>query len=523
MHTLLRQSLAAIAMASVLLPTGLQADQAKSSTLDGIWNQRGYGNILSIKEGTYNLHEVTSISCIKTEYGPLEDLEDDLDLDSLEITADGDLWGQGSGAAAPIAYERIPALPEQCSDGGTSATSDPEVNFDILWHTFNEYYAFFDRRFVDWQAQYDLYRPQVTAKTTGEELETIFKNMLAPLTDDHVILETTNSGCEDGCSTVSGLDLEVIQRLVTEYVLDSDNQSYNNDEFIEFFNALLPQLHEIIGGYLDEPLKQEANNQIEWGTINDKTIGYLRISGMEGYSQDDDTSVETEAQILETALDQIMEDFQDLRGVIVDVRVNGGGYDAFSLSIANRFVDEKRLAYTKHARDGDGKTEPTEVYIKPQGAIQYTGPVAVLTSELTASAAESFTLAMKALPHVATIGDKTEGILSDQLGKELPANDWFFYLSNEVYTAANGRVYEETGIPADIPWPFLSKRDREREIDGAIELALMLFEDLETTCEEYQPGHKNGENRVSCDDENSDKTCEEKPDRKMWKEDVLCD
>ncbi len=124
---------------------------------------------------------------------------------------------------------------------------------------------------------------------------------------------------------------------------------------------------------------------------------------------------------------------------------------------------------------------------------------------------------------MATLGDKTEGILSDQLGKELPANDWFFYLSNEVYTAANGRGYEETGIPADIPWPFLSKRDREREIDGAIELALMLFEDLETTCEEYQPGHKNGENRVSCDDENSDKTCEEKPDRKMWKEDVLCD
>ncbi|MEE9424273.1 MAG: S41 family peptidase [Methylococcales bacterium] len=517
MHTLLRQSLAAIAMASVLLPTGLQADQAKSSTLDGIWNQRGYGNILSIKEGTYNLHEVTSISCIKTEYGPLEDLEDDLDLDSLEITANGNLWGQESGTAAPIAYERIPALPEQCSDGGTSATSDPQVNFDILWHTFNEYYAFFDRRFVDWQAQYDLYRPQVTAKTTGEELETIFKDMLAPLTDGHVVLETTNSGCEDGCETDNFLNLEVFQRLIAEIVLNSEDQSVDIDEFVADVDE---QANKILDGYFDEPLKQAANEEIEWGTIHN-SIGYLRISSMEDYSPDDDTSVETQAIILETALDQIMDDFQGLRGVIVDVRDNGGGYDAFSLSIANRFVDEKRLAYTKQARDGDGKTKPTEVYIKPQGAIPYTGSVAVLTSELTVSAAETFTLAMKVLPHVTTIGDKTQGILSDTLGKELPANDWFFTLSNEVYTAANGRVYEETGIPADIPWPFLSKRDREREIDGAIELALMHFD--ETTCEEYQPGHNDGENRVSCDDENPDKTCEEKPDRKMWKENVLCD
>ena len=48
--------------------------------------------------------------------------------------------------------------------------SGPEKNFEALWKTFHERYAFFKLRGVDWQKQYKTYRPKVTKDTTDEEL-----------------------------------------------------------------------------------------------------------------------------------------------------------------------------------------------------------------------------------------------------------------------------------------------------------------------------------------------------------------
>jgi C-terminal processing protease CtpA/Prc len=65
------------------------------------------------------------------------------------------------------------------------------------------------------------------------------------------------------------------------------------------------------------------------------------------------------------------------------------------------------------------------------------------------SAAEIFSLAMMALPNVTRVGTPTYGILSDSLEKQLP-NGWSLGLSNEVYVAADGNLYEGRGIPPNI-------------------------------------------------------------------------
>ena len=44
--------------------------------------------------------------------------------------------------------------------------SEPEKNFEALWKTFHERYAFFKLRGVDWQKQYKTHRPKVTKDTT---------------------------------------------------------------------------------------------------------------------------------------------------------------------------------------------------------------------------------------------------------------------------------------------------------------------------------------------------------------------
>lgn len=51
-----------------------------------------------------------------------------------------------------------------------------------------------------------------------------------------------------------------------------------------------------------------------------------------------------------------------------------------------------------------------------------------------------------ALPNVTRIGTPTYGVLSDMLEKHLP-NGWSFSLSNEVYLAVDGKLYEGLGIP----------------------------------------------------------------------------
>ena len=66
----------------------------------------------------------------------------------------------------------------------------------------------------------------------------------------------------------------------------------------------------------------------------------------------------------------------------------------------------------------------------------------LLTSSITASAAESFVLALSSLPNIIRIGQPTMGILSDQFARKLP-NGWWVMLSNELRLSSEGKSYEK--------------------------------------------------------------------------------
>ena len=52
------------------------------------------------------------------------------------------------------------------SDKEKTKNANPIETFEAFWKVFNERYAFFDVRGVDWQRQKEIYRPQVTDNTT---------------------------------------------------------------------------------------------------------------------------------------------------------------------------------------------------------------------------------------------------------------------------------------------------------------------------------------------------------------------
>jgi len=87
-----------------------------------------------------------------------------------------------------------PAASVYAQHSNTQQLSPPEQQFEDLWRAFDDQYALFEVKGVDWEALYRIYRPHVSATTTEEELFKVLTGMLGHLNDNHVILTATSLG-----------------------------------------------------------------------------------------------------------------------------------------------------------------------------------------------------------------------------------------------------------------------------------------------------------------------------------------
>ena len=321
---------------------------------------------------------------------------------------------------------------------------DPEKNFEFLWKTFRNRYPFFELRNVDWKKQYDTYRPKVTNKTSDDEFFNILCRMLDPLDDGHVELKAKASG-------------ERKRRYFNPEKKPRFHQEFTKREIKELFKTTGKTL---VGHGFGKPAETKA-----WMLhyCRSQKFGYIRILELEGVKK----------KRLTAALDRIARDFKVLKGIIIDIRDNPGGEDSIAIAIINRFCDRKRIAFRRKTKIGPGKKDFTPLktwYLRPQGDVQFTGPIVLLTCDSVFSGGEAFALAMKQLPHVTVIGDHTNGIFSYQLEKTLP-NGWELCLSYQVYFSADMVCYEGKGVPVDIEL-FNSKANIENGVDPLIARAL---------------------------------------------------
>jgi C-terminal processing protease CtpA/Prc len=74
-------------------------------------------------------------------------------------------------------------------------------------------------------------------------------------------------------------------------------------------------------------------------------------------------------------------------------------------------------------------------------------------------------------PAVRRIGQPTQGVFSDVLGRRLP-NGWTFGLPNEVFRTEDGRIFDGPGIPPDEVVPVFAPADVRAGRDPALERAL---------------------------------------------------
>ena len=93
----------------------------------------------------------------------------------------------------------------------------------------------------------------------------------------------------------------------------------------------------------------------------------------------------------------------------------------------------------------------------------------MLTSDWSASAAEVFLLAMKELPYVKVVGNRTEGIFSDMFEFKLP-NVWIVSLSNMQFFSTEMVNYEGKEIEPDFKILNYKKDKSDNLLLKAIEL-----------------------------------------------------
>ena len=105
----------------------------------------------------------------------------------------------------------------------------------------------------------------------------------------------------------------------------------------------------------------------------------------------------------------------------------------------------------------------------------FRGPVVLLTSSDSVSAAETFTMAVFGRqPHVIRVGANTQGVFSEVLDRTLP-NGWSFGLPIEIYRTKDGKAFDGLGVPPDIAVPISTAEDLASGRDSAIDKALELF------------------------------------------------
>lgn len=228
--------------------------------------------------------------------------------------------------------------------------------------------------------------------------------------------------------------------------------------------------------YVAAPLRSWCQGHVKYARLK-KDAGYLRIDAFAGYTPHG--GFEDGAGALDEALDAAITDAQALPSLIVDVRLNGGGSDPYGIQVAARLTDKPYIAFVKRARnsaeDPESWTAPQTFTVQASAHPRFLKQVVELIGPDTVSAAETFTMAlMGRVPHVTRIGDNTQGVYSDVLGRRLP-NGWIFGLPNEVFLTEGGKHFEASGVPPDIRVPVFSRDDLRQHRDRALESALKLL------------------------------------------------
>ena len=386
--------------------------------------------------------------------------------------------------------------------------------FDALYEKVAREYPFTADKGIDWQALYEAYAPRMAEARDDEEFfwalkdfsleipdghvgvgfndliaQIFFENhggsfglMLAELSDGRVLVidvlpdtPAEQAGIEVGAeiSAWSGKPMEEAISAIEPFFGPYSTDHHKRFEQLVFLTRVAPE--EKIEITFQNPGDEKVQNleltavveyvslfqwlpnlaqdelalPIEAEVLDGSGLGYIRINTFS-----DDYNLM--AQLWDRYLRELIDG--EVPGIIIDVRVNGGGSSGLARDFAGYFFEEEVIVMQRsYYNDLTGQFEYSDYpsRILP-GPVFYEGPIAVLVSPYCVSACEGFAYSLNLRDNVTIVGYTPSAGAYGEVGRgqyDLPADLSMQFPTGRSETLEGELVLEGVGVMPDILVP----------------------------------------------------------------------
>lgn len=201
--------------------------------------------------------------------------------------------------------------------------------------------------------------------------------------------------------------------------------------------------------------------QVSYETFGNGIIGKITLNSF--YQGDNGVNSENDVRDAIKKLDKM----GNLRGLILDLRENSGGFLTQAVKVAGLFITNGVIVISKYFNGEE------HFYRDMDGKVSYNGPLVILTSKATASAAEIVAQALQDYGTALIVGDEHtygKGTIQSQTVTENQGAAFFKVTVGKYYTVS-GKTPQIQGVKADIvvPSQFAYEHIGEEYLDYSLQ------------------------------------------------------
>ncbi|MGN0190397.1 MAG: S41 family peptidase [Candidatus Cryptobacteroides sp.] len=368
----------------------------------------------------------------------------------------------------------------------------PSEQFLAIWNSMNTSYSMWDLEDKDWTAVKNEFMPEFLAlddsvnadfNISTSHLKDLYTEILGDLKDHHAGFKIWNiwaSDTDEGYFSVDPSSIEIKKR-------DYYHPKHIWSQYINYFLAdpnLADEydIHSIkdltMVSWLLKKKAEGRATEVHYGSTGyitvvsgliDGNIPYIHISSFELGTLLNDASSATPSQSIRdcyeayvTFKDNVLK-LDGIKGVIIDLRENGGGYLNDEFYLLGLLIDEPVQAGWSRYKTGLGRydysTWVPHIFSPGPEHRGIDAPVVLVCDLYSVSMSEITTMLVKAMPNGCVLGERTyggHGVISSDFEATYSgtfgstSGNHYGYISTRTVKDFNGDILEGIGITPDI-------------------------------------------------------------------------